>query len=1707
MDKKPVYQEKTPASELPYRNIDHPFRYSHVMPGAGVRMYVDKNGVLFIESEGGASVLDIVACDNININRTEDGKYVISAVDTSVEIAAGDNILITIDKETGKAVISSITGGSAVDEHYKGVFDTALDLIAYDTDPAQGDYGMIKDVTYTSGGDLSWNGRYKYCFYVNDEWTVVDQMLTFTDNEELIKWFYSVGGSSPVIYLPKVAHSGDFWDLKNVPIVETPVVTVEGNTVTATCATEGAEIWYTYDGSMPHVNGNKYTGPITDSNARSYRFVGIKNGMINSKEATASSGYQLQAPVISLDYTTGTVSIENPNGPGTGSYTRSVRYTTDGSTPSVYNGTEYTTPFVITNRTNIKAVVVEAITNMKSPVADVTYEKAEKPSLYYELTWPDGNSIVQITGANDGEYRYTVDNSTPTYGSEAYSGAIYGRIYEPVSYKFVCFKEGFVPSDARSVSVGYAKPVSPDIAFDAETNEVSLSIPSNQQGNGLNRGDVSPEQKRIYYTLDGSTPSEQNGTLYTAPFAVSGNVTVKAVLLAYGQYYGNVSTMEISLMQAPSSSLDYETGIVSMTNPNQEGDIYYTTDGSTPTSESYKYVSPFVISETTTFKMIVISERGISSPEASQTYEQALAPHIQVLSENAETGVYQLIMTNPNTRGYVMYTTDGSTPTYQSEWASGVIEGNIFDPVTYKAIVIEQDHVPSSVASLQVGHSDVSTPSISIDQSSQEVTIALEGNTSNIPLQTNNNVPDAGARIYYTTDGSTPSSTNGTLYEGSFELPYGTTEVNAVTECYGEYVSNIAVEDVDWLLKPEIIIDYHTGEISIENPNNSGEIYYTLDGMVPSSESIHYDGPFVYPYAGDLYVNIKAVVIDGQRESDITELYVPVVDLSGIYVMPTIDYTTGTVIQRISGRIPADAKITYAVGDVPNYDDTEYIAPVTFDYYSEENPKEIVFRMFRPGYYPSHGFGTYIEYGDTAPTAPNIDYDENTGTVNLSLAGNTSNIPLQTNNNVPDVGARIYYTTDGSTPSSNNGTLYDGNEFSVPSGASTLKAITECYGEDDSEVSNYPSTNYFALTARQSGCKISLSSGNDTAPDIEYSIDGGWTFQQWGYSTNQQGGYLFDEITVENGKSVYFRGTNPNGLSQSGNQDTYSYFILTGQFDASGDLNTMINRVGGDIQLPASCYDSLFASCSTLLSSPELPSTVMSAKCYSDMFTGCSGLTSAPVLPATTLASNCYSEMFKNCTGLTSAPALPASVTAYYCYRDMFNGCTGLTSAPALPATTIAEGCYERMFCDCTGLTSAPALPATTLAAGCYKDMFSGCTALTSAPALPASTLADDCYSGMFEDCTALSGSPDLPATTLVSGCYDAMFSGCVFDISDDGYDFNFACGATLPQEIDGTTYSEPVDLAGWMGNINGFSTGPVEYLTLTSGQNGSTVSMIAVDTNNPDDPIDIEYSTDGGLTFTPWGHATTVSTRIPLANNSVTGRQYDTITLNSGESVLFRGLNNSTTDGISQGDLNKSAWFVLTGSIAASGNVQTIVDGDRPTKTAKGMAILFANCDVLTSAPQLPATVLSLYCYSGMFAGCTALSASPDLPAETLAYRCYSQMFKGCTSLTTIPSILPATVLESGCYDMMFYGCTNITTAPELPAPTIGSSSYRDMFRGCTLLSSVKCLATNGMGSTNSGDWLNGVSSTGTFTKAANANRWSTGANGIPSGWTVQTV
>lgn len=196
----------------------------------------------------------------------------------------------------------------------------------------------------------------------------------------------------------------------------------------------------------------------------------------------------------------------------------------------------------------------------------------------------------------------------------------------------------------------------------------------------------------------------------------------------------------------------------------------------------------------------------------------------------------------------------------------------------------------------------------------------------------------------------------------------------------------------------------------------------------------------------------------------------------------------------------------------------------------------------------------------------------------------------------------------------------------------------------------------------------------------------------------------------------------------------------------------------------------------------------------------------------------------------------------------------------------------------------------------------------------------------------------------------------------------------------------------------------------------------------------------------------------------------------------------------------------------------------------------MFYGCTSLTQAPsKLPSLVLKTNCYQYMFQGCTNLETAPIISANrvssnstgccynmfaldsklknvqsalystTITERMYFQMFYHCTSLVQAPMILATTLNGTGCCLNMFQGCTSLTTAQELPATTLVQSCYQGMFKGCSNLNYIKMLATDISATDCLTDWVDGVSNSGTFVKAASMTSLPSGTSGIPDGWTVQ--
>ena len=225
-------------------------------------------------------------------------------------------------------------------------------------------------------------------------------------------------------------------------------------------------------------------------------------------------------------------------------------------------------------------------------------------------------------------------------------------------------------------------------------------------------------------------------------------------------YYGSADTETVeeetpTTVEAPTVTIS-ASGSVTLACATSGAAIYYTTNGSTPTSSSTKYSSAFTVASGTTVKAIAIKD-GTSSSVTSQTYTKASVstPVISITSAGVVT------ITCATSGAAIYYDTGGATPTTSSTKYSGSF--TLSGTSALVCAVAYLDGTYSEVASQSWTKATVASPSISIDASGN-VTIAT--NTS-------------GATTYYTTNGTTPTSSS-TKYTAKFAVSSGTT-VKAVS--------------------------------------------------------------------------------------------------------------------------------------------------------------------------------------------------------------------------------------------------------------------------------------------------------------------------------------------------------------------------------------------------------------------------------------------------------------------------------------------------------------------------------------------------------------------------------------------------------------------------------------------------------------------------------------------------------------------------------------------------------------------------------------------------------------------------------------------------------------------------------------------------------------------------------------------------------------
>ena len=311
--------------------------------------------------------------------------------------------------------------------------------------------------------------------------------------------------------------------------------------VAITTTTSGASIRYTTDGSEPTpASGTVYAAPVHVDSTLTLKAVACRTGWTTSAVSTGLYTIEplVAAPVFSPG--PGTYMVAQDVTITTATAGAEIRYTTDGSTPAAASGTPYAGPVHIAESLTLRAVAYRAgwttsiVTSGQYLIGPQVAAAVFVPG---PGTYADPQDVAISTLTAGAAIRYTTDGSTPT----AALGTLYTapvHIAASTTLKAVAFQAGWrdspVTSGAYTIGFQVAAP-----AFDpppgtyewAEDVAITTATPG----------------ATIRYTVDGATPTESVGTVYSVPVHVSETLTLKAVAYRAGWTTSSVTSALITI--------------------------------------------------------------------------------------------------------------------------------------------------------------------------------------------------------------------------------------------------------------------------------------------------------------------------------------------------------------------------------------------------------------------------------------------------------------------------------------------------------------------------------------------------------------------------------------------------------------------------------------------------------------------------------------------------------------------------------------------------------------------------------------------------------------------------------------------------------------------------------------------------------------------------------------------------------------------------------------------------------------------------------------------------------------------------------------------------------------------------------------------------------------------------------------------------------
>ncbi len=647
----------------------------------------------------------------------------------------------------------------------------------------------------------------------------------------------------------------------------------------------------------------------------------------------------------------------------------------------------------------------------------------------------------------------------------------------------------------------------------------------------------------LYYTTDGSAPSPTHGTLYSSAFTLTSSATVQAMAAAPNFTNSATASQIYTIQSNPASAINYASGLsatgltlsgsaaingsrlrLTNTGANEAGSAFFSTavnvqsfttdfsfqltaanaDGFTFTIHGGSTAAALgssggglgfgpnssqstVIPTSVAVKFDLYSNAG-EGPDSTGLYTNGASPTVPAVNMtssgvNLHSGdIFQVHMSYNGTN-LAMTITDISTEntfsqTFQNINIPGTVGGNTayvgFTGGTGGLTAIQEI----------IGWSYVSGPVTTAQAATPAISPASESVASAVQVTMIDSTP--GASIYYTTDGSAPSPTHGTLYSSAFTLTSSAT-VQAMAAAPNFTNSAAASQIYTIQSNPASAINYASGlsatglTLSGSAAINGSRLRLTNTGANEAGSAFFSTAVNVQSFTTDFSFQLTAANADGFTFTIHGGSTAAALGSSGgglgfgpnssqSTVIPTsvavkFDLysnagegpdSTGLYTNGASPTVPAvnmtSSGVNLHSGDIfqvhMSYNGTNLAMTIT-DISTENTFSQTFQNINIPG--TVGGNAAYVGFtggtGGLTAIQEIIGWSYVSGPVTTAQAATPAISPVS--ESVPSAvqvtmtdstpGASLYYTTDGSAPSPTHGTLYS-SAFTLTSSA-TVQAM------------------------------------------------------------------------------------------------------------------------------------------------------------------------------------------------------------------------------------------------------------------------------------------------------------------------------------------------------------------------------------------------------------------------------------------------------------------------------------------------------------------------------------------------------------------------------------------------------------------------------------------------------------------------------------------